>query len=85
MVDIKGLDMMLMILLNIGYSQHTFANKSSFSKLKMFKPHEMTRSIYGIGGTTLQLIGISIATFYVSINRQPHTLQLTNALYCLDL
>ena len=85
MADLKGLEMMSMILLNISCSQHTFADKSSFSKLKMFKPHKMTHSIHGIGGTTLQPIGISTATFYISINRQPHTLQLTNALYCLDL
>jgi hypothetical protein len=85
MADLKGLEMMSMILLDTGCSQHTFADKSSFSKLKMFKPHEMTRSIHGIGGTTLQPIGIGTATFYVSINGQPHTLRLTNALYCLDL
>ena len=45
----------------------------------------MTHSIHGIGGTILQLIGIGTVTLYISINRQPHTLQLTNALYCLDL
>lgn len=85
MADLKGLEMMSMILLDTGCSQHTFADKSSFSKLKMFKPHEMIHSIYGIGGTTLQPIGIGTATFYVSINGQPHTLRLTNALYCPDL
>ena len=85
MADFKGLEMTSMILLDTGCSQHTFADKSSFSELKMFKPYEMTRSIHGIGGTTLQLIGIGTATLYVSINRQPHTLRLTNALYCPDL
>jgi hypothetical protein len=85
MADVKGLDMMSMILLDTGCSQHTFADKSSFSELKIFKPHEMTRSIHGIGGTTLQPIGIGTATLHVSINRQPHTLRLTNALYCPDL
>jgi hypothetical protein len=85
MVDLKGLEMMSIILLNTGCSQHTFVDKSSFSKLKMFKPHEMTHSIHEIRGTTLQPIGIGTATFHVSINKQPHTLQLTNALYCPDL
>jgi hypothetical protein len=85
MADVKGLEMMSMILLDTGCSQHTFADKSSFSELKMFKPYEMTRSIHGIGGTTLQPIGIGTATLYVSINGQPHTLRLTNALYCPDL
>ena len=85
MADLKGLEMMSMILLDTGCSQHTFADKSSFSELKMFKPHEMTRSIHGIGGTTLQPIGIGTVTLHVSINGQPHTLRLTNALYCPDL
>jgi hypothetical protein len=85
MADLKGLEMMSMILLDTGCSQHTFADKSSFSELKMFKPYEMTRSIHGIGGTILQPIGIGTVTLHVSIKGQPHTLRLTNALYCPDL
>ena len=58
MASISDLDMTLVILLDTGCSQHTFAVQHYFSDLRMFKPHEMTRKIQGIGGTIFQPIGI---------------------------
>lgn len=58
MASISDLDMTLVILLDTGCSQHTFATQSYFSDLRMFKPHEMMRKIQGIGGIIFQPIGI---------------------------
>jgi hypothetical protein len=85
MASISDLDMTLVILLDTGCSQHTFAAQHYFSDLRMFKPHEMTRKIQGIGGTIFQPIGIGTVSLQVAIKSQPHTLILSNTLYCPSL
>jgi transposase InsO family protein len=81
----KELDLKSVVLLDTGCSTHTFADSTLFKELRLFESHEKTHSIVGIGNTILWPSGIGTATLQVSINSQPHTLNITKVYYCPEL
>jgi hypothetical protein len=83
----QSLDILRVILIDTGCSQHIFHDLKSFEEgsITYFGPKDDVRHISGIGGSLIRPRGVGTAKFKVAIHGRKEELFLERALYCPEL
>lgn len=83
----QSLDILGVILIDTGCSQHIFHDLKSFEEgsITYFGPNDDVRHISGIGGSLIRPMGVGTAKFEVAIHGRKEELFLKRALYCPEL